>query len=118
MKITRDHIENGDRYAFDFKRCPYEKGWCQVDTTRDAWYFGQWANPESLKIVEYCEGDVTVQECESPEEFTEAMEELHKFESEGGRWLGVDSGIGKIGVKMEAAWRRLGLSRLFHQHDH
>ena len=36
---------------------------------RHASYFGTWANPTRLLIFSYCEGDTTLEEAASPEEF-------------------------------------------------
>ena len=49
MKITREFCP-GDRYTYDFGLCTYEKGWAQVDTAKDASYFGTWASPTRLMI--------------------------------------------------------------------
>ena len=65
MKITRE-FASADRYVYDFGFCSYEKCWAQVDTAQDASYFGTWANPARLVIFNYCEGDTTVKEAESP----------------------------------------------------
>ena len=50
MKITRDFCP-GNRYAYDFGLCSYEKGWAQVDAAQDASFFGTWANPARLTLV-------------------------------------------------------------------
>jgi hypothetical protein len=54
----------------------YEKGWAQVDTAQDASYFGTWANPVRLMIFSYCEGDTTLREAGSPEEFAAKLREI------------------------------------------
>ena len=75
MKITRQ-LCPGDRYVYDFGLCIYEKGWAQVDTAQDASYFGTWANPTRLMIFIYCEGDTTLQEAASPDEFAAELREI------------------------------------------
>ena len=44
MQIERTN-ENADRYKYDFDVCHFGKGWAQIDTSEDAYYYGQWANP-------------------------------------------------------------------------
>ena len=76
----RDYfMMEGDRSHFDFGQCSYKKGFAQVDTSGDAPYFGLWANPNTLEIVQYCEGDVTELKAETETEFTEALQEMNKF---------------------------------------
>jgi hypothetical protein len=84
MEIIRG-FENSDRYKFDFGLCSAKHGWAQVDTEQDASYFGTWANPKSLKVFSYCEGDTTLQNCETAEEFAECLREIEKFEIDSGR---------------------------------
>ena len=76
-KITRSF--NGDcersRYIYDGK-LKEKDGWKQWDTSQDAWYFGVWVNPKTLKIFTYAEGDETLEECESKEEFNAKMKEM------------------------------------------
>lgn len=68
MKKTETH-EDSDRYQFDFYECSSKKGYAQIDTDQDAWYYGHWANPTELKFVGYCEGDVTRIQFDNPAEF-------------------------------------------------
>lgn len=94
METTRDFIANGDRYAFDFDVCSIARGYAQVDTSQDAWYYGTWANPFEKKIVSYCEGDITVQQCESPQEFVEEIRAIRDWNVENGhKFLGIDPGF-------------------------
>ena len=69
METKRWFIADGDRYAFDFRRCTPAKGWAQLDTEQDAWYFGNWVNPSKMETMSYAEGDVTHKICETMEEF-------------------------------------------------
>lgn len=84
VKVTRNFLQV-DRYKFDFDECSAKNGWAQVDTDQDASYYGTWANPIELKIFNYCEGDTTLQECETQEEFIGALREIEKFEVDSGR---------------------------------
>lgn len=67
--ITRDHINNGSRYLFDFNECKAEDGWVSFDTSQDDWYFGVWVHPERREVVTYAEGDISRVYCETPEQY-------------------------------------------------
>jgi hypothetical protein len=75
MKITREFAP-ADRYLYDFSLCSYANGWAQVDTAQDASHFGTWPNPTRLLIFTYCEGDMTLKEAASPEEFAAELREI------------------------------------------
>jgi len=109
---TKRTFRSGDRYAYDFEVCSIEKGWAQVDTSQDAFYFGTWANPETLKIVNYCEGDVTMQTADSADEFEDALRYLKAWNEEHG-WTfhGIDPGLGET---IRARFEALGLGDLLH----
>ena len=90
MKKTTEFLPGIDRYLFDFQRCASNNGWAQADTTQDASYYGNWINPLARKIVSYAEGDVTVEEYDSDEEFTEAVNKFVDWHKKGGYWKGID----------------------------
>ncbi len=98
---------DGERYEFDFKYCTPAKGWAQVDTDQDAWYYGNWANPTSLELFEYAEGDMTHRKAESEQEFVEAVRELSQWE----RFRGIDPMLDE-GIAQR--FRDLGLGDLLH----
>ncbi len=75
MKITRQFAP-ADRYLYDFGPCSYANGFAQIDTAQDAAYFGTWANPITLVIFTYCEGDTTHQQCDSIEEFVAELRRI------------------------------------------
>ena len=101
---------DGDRYAFDFKECHFKHGFAQLDTESDAWYYGIWANPTTLKIVSYCEGDITRQTAETPEEFAAEIRSIAAF---GG--ADYFKGIDPMGVDAIAdGFRAVGLGDLLH----
>jgi len=107
MKTTREFAP-GDRYRYDFGLCSYENGWAQIDTTQDASYFGTWANPTKLMIFSYCEGDTTLQEAETPEEFVAALRAIDAWNIEAGYGpAGIDPGYHPA---MKADFERLGLA--------
>jgi len=90
MKIEKFFHPDGDRYAFDFNLCKSSDGWAQIDTEQDAWYFGIWANPFKLKVVEYAEGDVSIMTHNDEKEFSKQIRDLK--ESNGERF-GIDPGF-------------------------
>ena len=76
---------NTDRYVFDFKLCKAKDGYAQLDTTEDAHYFGNWVNFKKFEIVSYCEGDITVTNCDNKEEFIKELKrtvDFYKFNQE------------------------------------
>ena len=56
--IVERAFNPSSRYEYDNNLLP--KLYAQVDTEQDAAYYGMWANPYRLQIVEYCEGDETI----------------------------------------------------------
>lgn len=93
MNIERSFYPS-DRYTFDWGCCSTRNGYAQVDTSQDASYYGTWANPFERRIVTYCEGDVTVQTCDSDTEFRDAIIEMKNWtEQFGHRFLGIDCGF-------------------------
>jgi len=113
MKTKKSFIMDGDRYIFDFKLCTTKKGWAQIDTGQDAWYFGIWANPFKLMIVTYAEGDLIVKTTENKEEFVNELKSIKDFydkNSEG--FKGIDPGLSNKKLKQEFV--NLGLESYLH----
>jgi hypothetical protein len=110
IKTERGFI-NADRYLFDFKMCSYELGWAQVDTRQDASYYGTWTNPETFQILNYAEGDVTRTNCETVDEYKQAMRECAEWNKTHGWWLGIDPGLRP---EMKDRFEKLGLQDLLH----
>lgn len=111
MKITRQFAP-ADRYLYDFGACSYANGFAQIDTAQDAAYFGTWANPTTLVIFTYCEGDTTHQQCDSIEEFVAELRRIDSWNIENG--LGparVDPGLDPA---MKDAFQQIGLADLLH----
>lgn len=79
METKRWFLTDGDRYAFDFDQCTSAKGWAQLDTEQDAWYFGNWVNPSEMEIMTYAEGDVSHTKCETIEEFGQELVRALRF---------------------------------------
>ena len=74
---------------------------------RHASYFGTWANPTRLMIFSYCEGDTTLKEAESPEEFAAELREIDAWNRAHGYGPGFDRA-------MKAAFEGLGLGDMLH----
>ena len=111
MKIKRNFVADGERYFFDFKVCTPDKGWAQIDTDQDAWYFGTWANPFELKIVNYCEGDITLKETDKVEEFVAEIRRLKEWNKNYGYTMMIDP---MLNPKIEARFKEIGLGDLLH----
>jgi hypothetical protein len=110
MKTNRFYVD-ADRYRFDFKACSYELGYAQVDTSQDAHYFGTWANPWVLHIVNYCEGEVIEQRAETEEEFVDALWMMCAWNMRMGYKFGIDPGLTG---DMAGRFIELGLGTLLH----
>ena len=109
---TKRYFKDTERYEFDFDLCTPKKGFAQVDTGQDAWYFGTWANPFKLEIVSYAEGDVTIQTADEPEEFVDAIRYIKTWNDEHGHGF---KGIDPMCVeKLEHQFIALGLGELLH----
>jgi hypothetical protein len=113
-KITRGFEADGDRYRYDFGPCNFKHGWAQLDTSQDAWYYGNWINPLTLKLFSYVEGDTTLTECENEAEFVAAVREYCQWHKEHGWWT-ESSGIdGMCSEPIIEAFTRMGLAEFLH----
>lgn len=111
MKTTHEFAP-ADRYLYDFGLCSSANGFAQVDTSQDASYFGTWANPTLLVIFSYCEGDTTMHECESAEEFAAELRRIDAWNVEQGHGNArIDPGYDP---ELQAAFERIGLADLLH----
>lgn len=109
---TKRFFESADRYRFDFNYCHYKKGFAQIDTEQDAAHFGTWANPKTLTTVNYCEGDVTIETADTPEEFCNNLRNIKKWNEENGwKFCGIDC---MCVPEIEESFTALGLSDLLH----
>jgi len=112
MNTTRDFLAMCDRYRFDFGLCSAANGYAQIDTGQDAWYYGTWANPQTRTIVSYVEGDVTVEQAESDEEFVSAIRRIQEWnDANGWRFLGIDT---CLDTNLADKFAALGLADLRH----
>jgi hypothetical protein len=113
MKTTTS-FEQSDRYEFDWGECSLDKGWAQVDSRQDAWYFGTWANPTTRKMLTYVEGDITRYECESDAEFVQHIIGWVGWMNDRG-WgpVQIDPGFNHEN-EIATRFKQLGLGHLLH----
>lgn len=106
MKIERSFRQT-ERYEFDWGDCSHRLGFAQIDTRQDAPYYGAWANASTRRIVEYCEGDISITTCDTDDEFVEQIRAFADTE----RFIGID---GMCSEPIIAAFRAVGLGDLLH----
>lgn len=104
VNITRDH-KHSSRYFYDTGACSTENGYSNIRTNQDASYFGTWANPFTLTIFCYCEGDLITTQCDTAEEFVAEMRELKRWNEESERYCDIDT----ISQDQINRWNELGL---------
>lgn len=92
VKITRGSDRDNERYYYDCGPCSLAKGWAQIDTDQDAYYFGAWANPVELKIFTFSEGDTAMAEYPDTSSFAAALRQWLASCSQLGRRYMVDPG--------------------------
>lgn len=110
-KITRGFECMSDRYKYDFRLCTSDKGWAQLDTKQDASYFGNWINPLTFTLLSYCEGDVTLTECEDEADFIATVCECVRWHSERDYFLGID---GMCCAPIIEAFTRMDMVEFLH----
>lgn len=76
--VRRSFISNGSTEDTLHMR-PHAEGWRRYPTSQDAWYFGQWVNPQKLQMLSYCEQDVVHVTCETQAQFDAEMKEMSNF---------------------------------------
>ena len=112
METSRT-FEPSDRYRFDFGECSPSKGFAQVDTSQDAPYFGTWANPTTLQIVSYTEGDVCRMTAGTADEFVEELMSIKAWNEKSGYRFGIDPGCDHTNP-CATRFKALGLGDLLH----
>ena len=114
MAVTKTHkfYSMEERYKWDLGDCSPTKGFAQMDTAQDAWYYGNWANPTTFTLVSYAEGDLNTTVCDSAQEF---CAEIRRFvawnNAEQPRFRGIDP---LLSPSIEKAFADLGLGDLLH----
>jgi hypothetical protein len=79
---------------------------------RHASYFGTWANPTRLLIFNCCEGDTTLKEAWSPEDFAAELRDIdawNRAHGHGPAWIGPG-----YDPAMKAAFEALLLAETLH----
>ena len=93
---TKRFFQPADRYHYDFKFATFRDGYAQIDTEQDASYYGTWANPFKREIINYAEGDHTIQTAGDEQEFVDEIREIKEWsEGLGYRFIGIDPGSNK-----------------------
>ena len=110
MIKTTGFTPDGDRYIFDWL-CRPDKGWAQLDTGQDAWYFGIWINPLTLEYVSHIEGDRTHIQYDSEQEFQREIQECLDWHHSHGWNPHID---GMCNPAIIAAFERLGFKQWMH----
>ena len=108
IKTLKEHVEQ-DAIGLGYGLT--KSGYCTIDTTEDAQYFGVWLNIEELKIVSYCEGDLIVNIGENKEEFLIHLKKVIKFYQDRKEFLGIDPGLNE---KKRDSLINFGLANLIH----
>lgn len=108
MKKTK-RFNPADRYKYDFTLL--DKGYSQIDTDQDAWYYGNWANPDTFVIFTYAEGDCIIVECDDKEEFVEEIRKMVEWNKERQGFCKIDPGLSP---KSREKWVNLGLQDILH----
>ena len=109
MTIKRETFFEDDisRYNFD------AKGYAQLDTTEDAWYYGHWVDFKNLKIISYAEGDVSIETCENKEEFKKLLKKVVEYLKFDESFKGLDLMCDENNIK---AFESLGLDKKYYLH--
>jgi len=107
MKKTKDFLF-GCRYVFDFGECA-KNGFAQIDTKQDFCGHSTWANPFTLHIVRYAEGDLYNTIAKNEQEFVQEIRRIQKFYGED--FIGIDA---MADPRLKEKFQALGLGDLLH----
>jgi len=110
MHVDREFSPT-DRYEFDFGECSHKLGFAQIDTDQDAAYFGQWANPTTLQIVCYADGDITRMTADNAAEFRAEIVSMRDWHIRNEETFAID---GMCNNAIIAAFQGLFLGDLLH----
>jgi len=72
-----------NRYYFD-SNLKSTDGWCQIDTTQDFEYYGNWVNFNTLEMVDFAEGDIYYITFENEDWLAENIKNIEEY---GFRWI-------------------------------
>ena len=110
MKIETAFID-ADRYHWD-DQLTAEKGYAQIDSEQDAWYYGTWCSPFERKVVTYAEGDLTTATAATDDEFVAYIRRMDEASRKAGRGsLQIDPWFSQ---SLLDRFKQLGLGDLLH----
>lgn len=108
VKVTQQPCE-GDRYQFDWLLC--RRGWAQLDTGADAAWYGAWADPIGLVIVQFVEGDLIQTVCDTMDELAAELRRFADWHRKHDGFKGIDPGLNP---DRQRIWRDAGLADLMY----
>lgn len=112
MQTVHASNPSTNRYLFDFTLCTAEDGWAQLDTTQDAPWHGNWANPFNRQVMIFQEGDETLHQAATDAEFVQAVRNVKTSqEACGHAFKGIDTMCSK---RLRARFEALGLRDLLY----
>ena len=113
VRKTQTRVANtvDSRAYYDWGPFSIWKRWSQVDTGADAPWFGQWAHVFERKVATYAEGDLTIIECDTDEEFVAELEKVADFARRNNRWKSIDTYWDDV----TRGFMTAGASHLVHQ---
>ena len=112
MKTQDLFYPDATRSNLDSGICSSKRGFAQLDTKQDTSYFGMWANPVTLQIVTFAEGDLKIQTAETDTEFINEIHKIKRFYNKYSGFLGIDPGWNP--EPLTSTFRQLGLGNLLH----
>jgi hypothetical protein len=112
-RTTRDEHGIESRYELDCGMCSSSNGFAQIDSGQDASYYGIWANPYTLEVVSYAEGDLDITKLPTISAFASYIREMKTWNDSAGygRNFGIDPGFN---AKLKVAFVDAGLGDLLH----
>ena len=100
-------LPDGKPLRLGFQALPHiEDGWVQIDTTKDASYYGTWAHRGERKIINFCDGDLYTTTCADDEAFAAEIAEFARWAKQAGYWEGIDA------HRLVGEWYDAGLRRV------
>ena len=109
MTVTKELLfdPDGNRRPWDESLVPV--GFAQIDTSEDASYYGHWACPKRRKLVSFVEGDITITECTTDNEFISEVRKTCDWHIKYDQFKGIDPP-----ASTKNLWVALGLTELLH----
>ena len=111
MNVTRSFDGDINRYDFDWNDCNRKQGFAQVDTSQDFSHYGAWANPFTLTLVTFAEGDITESTADTQAEFLAELVKMRDWHHEQGDKFGIDA---LCDDKLISEFKSIGAGELLH----